>query len=144
MCLSLAIARPDDVLARGEHAGFEWMVIHNGIGYRCGYVKLPPSHPWFGKADSDLDVSVHGGITFSEHDVACGAGGPDDGYWIGFDCAHGFDAPDPTLPNTRFDNMLASTFQKLYGDSEIRTQEYVEAECRSLCDQAAAASITLS
>lgn len=45
MCLSIALERPEDVLAAGTHAGHEWQVIHNGSGYRCGYVKVPPGHP---------------------------------------------------------------------------------------------------
>ena len=54
MCLSIMINRPDDVLAKGEHLGFEWTVIHNRMGYRCGYVKVPLSHPWHGKSYGDL------------------------------------------------------------------------------------------
>ncbi|MFN9907214.1 MAG: hypothetical protein ACK56F_14025 [bacterium] len=41
MCLPIAIKRPDYVLATGEHLGYEWNIVHNGIGYRCGYVRFP-------------------------------------------------------------------------------------------------------
>lgn len=132
MCLSIAITRPNDVLSRGEHRGFEWVVTHNGMGYRCGYVKIPRGHPWYGKGDDEIDAAVHGGITFAEPDVDCG-GGPDDGWWVGFDCAHAWDRPDPTLPTRKPAIPICPP------DAEVRGQEYAEAECRSLCDQAARA-----
>lgn len=56
MCLSIALERPEDVLAAGTHAGHEWQVIHNGSGYRCGYVKVPPGHPWHGKHSGEIDA----------------------------------------------------------------------------------------
>lgn len=139
MCLSIAIARPADVLAKGEHAGFEWMVVHNGSGYRCGYVRVPAGHPWHGKGYDDVDADVHGGLTFAEADKPCDAPGPDSAYWFGFDCAHGGDAPDPALPSKR--NTLPPHLRALlvFPGSVVRDQAYVEAQCRSLCEQAAAA-----
>lgn len=133
MCLSIANARPSDVLARGIHAGHEWMAIHNGMGYRCGYVKVQPGHPWHGVAAEEIDVDVHGGLTFSEHDQPCAnPDGKDDGYWVGFDCAHYMDAQDPSLPPSRDGVQLG------HRDGVVRTQEYVESECRNLCEQAEA------
>lgn len=146
MCLSIAINRPDDVLANGEHLGFEWMIIHNRIGYRCGYVKVPPGHPWHGKYSSDLDADVHGGLTFAEADVPCDAGGQDNGHWLGFDCAHSCDMPDATLPmdgdGCAYHDTMNRIFDLYKGDysAGVRTQEYVEGECRKLCEQAHAAT----
>jgi len=143
MCLSIAIDRPDDVLAEGEHLGFQWVVVNNGMGYRCGYARVPLGHPWHGKKYGDLDdVAVHGGVTFTEADVPCDAPGADTDWWIGFDCAHAFDAPDPELARSRSDSGPSLSFLNnllVDGDSEryeVRTQAYVENECRSLCQQA--------
>lgn len=138
MCLSIAIQRPDDVLSKGEHLGFQWMTVHNGSGYRCGYVRLPAGHPWHGKAYDYPNVDVHGGITFAEADEPCNEPGPDVSWWIGFDCAHLGDAPDPELPNNALGAIGSSwMFAGSYG--EIRSQDYVEAECIKLVEQAAAA-----
>jgi len=134
MCLSIAIKRSGDVLAKGECLGFEWMVIHNGSGYRCGYVRVPLGHPWHGKDYHDLIADVHGDITFAEADVPCDAPGLDTDWWLGFDCAHAGDAPDPSLPV--HEGSLSFAPWSRPGDV-VRTQEYVEAECRSLCQQAA-------
>ena len=129
MCLSVAESRPQAVLGRGTHAGFEWNIVHNEMGYRCGYVKVPPGHPWYGKDYDDIDADVHGGLTFAEPDTPCDKGGPDNGWWVGFDCAHLHDAPDPELPNPSGHLMLGR-------GGVVRDQAYVIEQCKSLCEQA--------
>jgi hypothetical protein len=118
----MAIFPTENILSQGEHMGFPFMVVHNSLGHRCGYICIPKGHPWFGKDYDNIDASVHGGLTFAQYDDD-----DDESYWIGFDCAHYNDAPDPTLPST----------YRFKSDGVVRTQEYVEAECRSLCEQAA-------
>jgi hypothetical protein len=136
MCLSIEVNHPDRVLAKGEHLNYKWIVTHNSIGYRCGYVRIPRNHPWYAQ-ECDLDVDVHGGITFAEHDVPCDNPGDDTDWWIGFDCAHACDAPDPALPALlQAGEAIGRTS---YG--EIRTQEYVEEQCKSLCEQVANAKL---
>lgn len=71
------------------------MVRHSEAGHWCGYVAVPPGHPLHGRdyGDSDTQIDVHGGLTYSG---ACegkvchvpGPGEPDDVWWLGFDCAH--------------------------------------------------------
>lgn len=61
----------------------------------CGYVAVPPGHPWHGKGYDDIqnEVDVHGGLTYAR---ACSGavchvpapGEPDDVWWIGFDLGH--------------------------------------------------------
>lgn len=54
--------------------------------YRCGYVGVPKGHPLYGKQYTELDIAVHGGLTFSDR----GDGQYLDRrhWWFGFDCAH--------------------------------------------------------
>lgn len=134
-------------LAKGEHAGFHWQVVQNYYGYRCGYVRVEPGHPWYGKKDvcyvdgcwedtphdcQRLKARMHGGCTFGEYGKACPTHGSEAEWWIGFDCAHLGDAPDPTL---------SSYHESWRGtDGVVRSQAYVEEQCRSLCEQAAAAA----
>ena len=146
MSLEMAVNDPDRVLSHGEHEGYTWVVMHNNMGFRCGYVRLPLGHPWHGKLTTYLvNVEVHGGITYAgpsdprpyavlSHVVALYAVGDDDGWWIGFDCAHGWDAPDPALPG-RHHTCISHRY---FPPDGVRSQEYVEAECRSLCEEAAA------
>lgn len=111
------------LLSQGEHAGFRWFVLHHEMGFRCGYVLVPPGHPWHGKDyfDIKLPKGVHGGLTFGDIDPA------DNHHWFGFDCHHAGDAKDPSLPGSW--TIGSST-------GVVRTTEYVEAECRKLCEQA--------
>ena len=66
--------------------------------WRCGYVGLPKGHPLCRVNYSDeklSNISVHGGLTFSEEKLK-GAEGAEwwFGWWFGFDCAHWGDTPD--------------------------------------------------
>lgn len=135
MCLSIQVDRPECVLSTGEHKGYEFVTVHNTMGFRCGYVRVPPGHPWHGKHYDAVDANAHGGITFADADKPCGKGGADNGWWIGFDCGHYDDAPDPSLPT------IHKWSDGCWAGGTIRTQEYAENECRSLCEQAALAAV---
>jgi hypothetical protein len=131
------VKHPERVLGKGEHAGFEWMVLASPFGFRCGYTRVPSGHPWYGKKYPDIDACVHGGLTFTSYDLACDAPGPDDGYWVGFDFGHGGDGSDPEISQS-----VSPVILDLYDfpGSHIWTQQEAEQECRSLCEQARAAS----
>jgi len=136
MCNPVSTRHPELLLAKGVHEGFEWEVTSNRIGYRCGYVRVPPGHPWHGKHYDAVEPypDVHGGLTFAEADTDCGKGAEDNAWWLGFDCAHAGDAPDPELPG------YYSRGLSLSDGDVIRTTDYVEAECRNLIEQAQAAA----
>lgn len=54
-------------------------------GHLCGYVRIPPDHPYF--MHKEIDLNCHGGITFNEvllNQVL-------QEHWIGFDCGHSGD-----------------------------------------------------
>lgn len=139
MCLPAAVHRPDHLLAKGEHMGHEWNIMHNGSGVRCGYVKVLPGHPWFGRDDDDVSAEVHGGLTYSAADEPCDGAGADDGWWVGFDCGHLQDLPDSSLAKTPEALPYCAIMEAhIWPGSQVRDQAYVEAECRSLCEQAAA------
>lgn len=166
MCLPLANLE-EVTLSKGEHVGFEWQTVHNNNQHRCGYIKVLPGHPWFGKGYScDCDdhysnpdaackrlesAEVHGGITFAAHGKACPTHGEEAEWWVGFDCAHSGDAADPSLPSSRrlhndalgIAREISDAMDGIGGSREwqtIRTTDYVEAQCRSLCEQAATAN----
>lgn len=134
-------AHPELLLAKGEEADYEWEVTANQIGYRCGYVRVPAGHPWHGFGYDDIEPypEVHGGLTFAEPDTDCGKGGADNAWWLGFDCAHMGDAPDPALPGC---HQLTEPYRSLFSLGTIRTTEYVIAQCRGLVRQAAEAEKT--
>jgi hypothetical protein len=83
-------------------AGFPCLIVRGPVGAWCGYVGVPADHPAVTKERDDLEVSVHGGLTFGPEpcmhaDEAKGVchkpepGEPDNVHWYGFDCAHAGD-----------------------------------------------------
>jgi hypothetical protein len=76
-----------------KHAGLACLVNRGPMGAWCGYVAVPPGHPAHRKHYNEVDVEVHGGLTYSEEcqGVICHTpkpGEPDDVWWLGFDCGH--------------------------------------------------------
>ena len=146
MCLPI-----DDLehrtLAKGEHLGFQWQITHNDLGSRCGYLRLEPGHPWFGADSDDIDVQVHGGLTFARAGTACATHGPEAEWWIGFDCGQAGDLYDLDLvvdPELRavYERINASQTRSPFPwHATVKTTEFVQAECFSLAEQARRAEI---
>lgn len=58
-----------------------WLGLSAPHGHSNGYVGVKESHPWFKKHYDDIDIDIHGGLTYSELE--------EDGYWwVGFDVCH--------------------------------------------------------
>lgn len=83
--------------------GLDCLIVRNASGALCGYVGVPESHAAFGKGYYDVEVDVHGGLTFADrcnphpegdHRGIChieeGAANKTV-WWLGFDCAHAWD-----------------------------------------------------
>lgn len=94
MCLPL---KPFKVEREWEHQGLKCaVVVAREGGHRCGYVRVPPNHRSHGKDYNNVDVDVHGGLTFSAIEPCAHDDGT--GYWFGFDCAHSGDmSMEPVL-----------------------------------------------
>lgn len=117
-----------------ESHGFPCLARRNvHLGNWCGYVGVPKNHPAYGKSYSEIDVDVHGGLTYANRcdgDPVNGVchkakeGEPDDLYWLGFDCAHFGDITPVSL---------------LFGipsyDIHYWTLEEVKQECINLAEQ---------
>lgn len=119
--------------------GFPALIVRNHGGALCGYVGVPQSHPWFGIGYDDVDVDVHGGLTFANHCSPNGneaehichivEDGEDDRvWWLGFDCAHSGDKAPAMDATYKKWNML------MRGD-EYRTIEYVKNQIALLAQQ---------
>lgn len=117
-------SEPDEL--QFEHAGLQCVVLRNARGGNLnGYVAVPESNPWHGKAYGELPVDVHGGLTFS------GEMRNRSGYFFGFDCAHAWDlCPGWTAYPASFGWPTDS--YEVYRDLA-----YVESNVRRLADQLA-------
>lgn len=112
-------SEPDEQLWRDDPSGFLCWARRGPLDHWCAYVGVPEGHPAHGADYSDVDVDVHGGLTF--------AGTWDDHpglWWLGFDCAHLGDLV-PGNPSR-------------WRDEVYRDLEYVRRECARLAAQLAA------
>ena len=105
-------------------AGLKAQVIATPMGHRCGYVSVPAEHPMFGKHYDDVEVTVHGGLTYAEAE--------DEAWCFGYDCAHWDDAKDPALMSDEY----KKAFRNWPGSGgTIKTLDFCVAECESLAKQ---------
>lgn len=148
---------PDKVYWIDPATQLDCLILRNRIGALCGYVGLPPEHPWHGKGYDDCTlprpcddefycehsvarVEVHGGLTYAapcpdEHkeDGICHValpGRPESVWWFGFDCAHAGDLDPYRAGRPRV---------RIPGDV-YRDVAYVKREVTSLASQLAAVS----
>lgn len=101
----------------------------NGLGAWCGYVGVPSNHPDYESSYAELrDIRVHGRVTCADFEPqiithvyqAIGESVPIKTYWIGFDCAHSFDAvPVGFLGAIRGDLEDYVTYQKAKDEVEV-------------------------
>jgi hypothetical protein len=85
------------------------------IGWGNGYVRIPEGHEYYDKNYNEIDVSVHGGLTFSEH-ITDGNVLPK-GFWVGFDTAHYGDDSTYWTKDRVFEETI-NLFSQIYGLSK--------------------------
>lgn len=82
-----------DVLYSGEYLGYNFYILSLGM-YPVAYVEVPIEHKYCNKHYDDINIEVHGGLTYSS-DCLLVKINPDEyapGYWfIGWDYAHAGD-----------------------------------------------------
>lgn len=125
----------------GEHEGFPLLALRNQMGAWCGYAAMPLGHPWHGKdAFRDVDVDVHGGLTYGDK---CSGnichvpkpGEPDDVWWLGFDCNHSGDV-SPGMEAMEGEHWWLRAREHF---ASYKSLDYVQRECQRLAEQAKAA-----
>lgn len=120
----------------------EIMFLHSG--YRCamlrrdtkwiwrGYVGIGSGHPLFGADYDDVDVSVHGGLTYSDNSLPNAE--PDGLWWFGFDCGHAYDLFPAMQENVK--QAMGDRYDDEYDRQEVwRDQHFTRKETESLAEQ---------
>jgi hypothetical protein len=99
---------------------------------------VPPGHPAHGKGYDEIDVEVHGGLTYAE---ACSGaichvpapGETDEVHWLGFDCGHAWDVTPSLLRyGADLSALLGATLRATY-----KNVAYVTGEVERLAQQLA-------
>lgn len=126
-----------------HYKGYTCVVVLHRFGHRCGYVGVPKGHAAYGMHYDDLDVSVHGGLTYSnDSDEPYPIDTDKDLWWFGFDCAHCFDGRDYQavyrhIPLCRDEIKHLQECDLQYPDDSltVRTTRYVVKQCKQLVKQ---------
>lgn len=135
---------PDKLQFPDPQTGLPCLIVRApATGSLCGYVGVTAGHPMFERTYSaDELLTVHGGLTFSDF---CSPGEPEHGichvveagedgrvWWLGFDCAHGFDFAPAMEAFTR--KHLGENAYRFFG-AKYRDVNYVKRQCASLAAQ---------
>jgi hypothetical protein len=118
---------------------YRCLIVGHSLGHRCGYVGIPQGHALYGIDYTDINVNVHGTLTFSSGDDIYDV--DSNGlWWIGFDCAHCDDGKDfeliRELNDARTSAFMISIESMFPIEGEVaRTKEYVEEELIRLVNQ---------
>jgi len=116
---------------------YRCVILGLSLGHRCGYIGLPKGSKYENMGYDEIDISVHGGLTYAGD----GVGYPvqDERSWIGFDCAHSGDGKDfeliKELSDERTYNIMVDMERRFNTGGEVRTTEYVENELVDLVKQ---------
>lgn len=149
---------PDKIQWVDEATDLDCLIVRNRMGALCGYVGVPPAHPWHGKAYNEkvvegghewhgrIDgiIDAHGGLTYSdscdedaeEAEGICHVplpGRSPDVWWFGFDCAHSCDI-SPAYEARDRERGYAPIRS---GYEAYRTVSYVHLECSKIARQLA-------
>lgn len=140
---------PDKAQWVDEATGLDCLLVRGPMGALCGYVGVDRTHTAYGKDYDDMDVYVHGGLTFANRCDEANPHGichiplkgrPADIWWLGFDCSHGWDIiprmlmherdlPNyPKMPNLPWPDGRHSSYKNV---------AYVMGECKELAAQLA-------
>jgi hypothetical protein len=120
-----------------RHAsGLPCLIVRNGMGSLCGYVGVPPEHPFYMRHYDQCEVHVHGGLTFSRHCSGEICHKPEPGeerdiWWLGFDCAHYRDLM-PAMRTLSAVRLFASLNRS---DETYKPIAYVQPEVERLAEQ---------
>lgn len=78
-----SLERKREVLDEGVIDGFHYIILNMGW-HPTAYVEIPKDHPYYkaGYDDIDIDIDVHGGLTYS------GNMGKDGEWYLGWDYGH--------------------------------------------------------
>lgn len=119
--------------------GYRCVIVGHEMGHRCGYVGLPVGHKLYGIGYDDVDISVHGGLTYADGSRDSNYPVESELWWLGFDCAHCGDGKDFLLIKELADERTYSMMleiERMYPVKEtIRTTEYVENELIEMVEQ---------
>lgn len=158
------LTEPDKKQWLDDVTGYPCLIVRNPLGALCGYVGVNAKHPCYDQDYDNVDVDVHGGLTFSnpcqkytaenmhlgpieqmQAEAICHLVENDEDdniWWLGFDCAHLHDLVPDMARHNRSPQMAAiyaqfniPTTSSIHADETYRDINYVTNEVLSLALQ---------
>ena len=79
--------RKIEILDTGYCVGLLYYILNLGT-HPCAYVRIPKTHKFYKKYYDDIDIDVHGGLTYSRDYLWISENEKIKGWFIGWDYAH--------------------------------------------------------
>ena len=82
--------RKRELLGKGKYLDYNYYILNLGT-HPTAYVEIPKNHKYFKKHYNDINIAVHGGLTYSENYLWLEVNEEDfkiRGWFIGWDYAH--------------------------------------------------------
>ncbi len=76
--------RKIEILYEGLYLGFQFYILNLGT-HPTAYIEIPRTSKLYGKGYNDIDLDVHGGLTYANSDLN---GVKNNSWFIGWDYAH--------------------------------------------------------
>ena len=76
-----------EVLDTGYCLGFLYYIMNLGT-YPTAYIKIPKDNKYYGKNMREIDLEVHGGVTYSKEGINISENQKIEGWFVGWDYAH--------------------------------------------------------
>jgi hypothetical protein len=128
-----------------DYKGYKCLIIrHPEFLHLCGYVGVNKDHKYYKKHYDEVDIDVHGGLSWSDFWED-----QNDGLWyLGFDTGHAWDLSPgmhSRTPETRkskywidgveHEYTLRDLSRELMENETYRDIDYVRQECKRMVDQ---------
>lgn len=118
-----------EILDTGKYLGFTYYILNLGT-HPTAYIKIPKTHKYYGIDYNDLDINVHGGLTYSKNKLIINFKELK-GWFIGWDYAHYGDYvswQEKTL------SKIKEWGSSKFSNKKWTTQEILE-DVKSVCKQ---------
>lgn len=79
--------RKIELLYKEKYKGYNYYILNLGT-HPTAYVEIPKKHELYGKHYDDIDINVHGGLTYSDDELMLVKS---ESWFIGWDYAHAGD-----------------------------------------------------
>lgn len=85
--MKYGIEKKIEILYNDTYKGFEFYIMNLGT-HPTAYIKIPNTHKYYGKHYDDINLYVHGGLTYSDDYLYLNEHKKIKGWFIGWDYAH--------------------------------------------------------